>query len=167
LQLKHFLQERLADYMIPSFFVLLDALPLNANGKVDRHALPVPEQERPLQGIAYLAPRTTVEEMLAEIWVEVLGIEQVGVRDNFFEIGGHSLLATQVISRVNDTFQVTMPLRTLFETPTVEYLASALMQLEAIPGQIEKIAHLYQKLNALSAHEIRTLLQNKKRGSAE
>ena len=161
-ELRSYLQTRLSDYMIPSSFILLEALPLNANGKVDRHALPAPMQTRPIQSIAYLAPRDPVEEIVASIWTDVLGIEQIGVQDNFFEIGGHSLLATQVISRMSNAFQVTIPLKTIFEASTVEELAQALVQYEKQPGQTMAIARLQKKLNAMSSEEIRATLQSKK-----
>ena len=126
LQLRAFLKEKLPDYMIPSAFVLLDTLPLTPNGKVDRRALPVPNQARPVLQEAFVAPRTSVERRLAEIWTQVLGIEQVGIHDNFFELGGHSLLTTQLISQVEETFQVELPLLYLFKTPTVAGLAQAI-----------------------------------------
>ena len=120
--LRHFLKAQLPDYMMPSAFVVLEALPLTPNGKVDRRALPQPEL-RPELEPTFVAPRTPIEEILANIWGCVLGIEQVGIDDNFFELGGHSLLATQVISRVRNTLAVELPLRSLFETPTVASLA--------------------------------------------
>jgi len=121
--LRGFLKEKLPDYMIPGAFVMLDALPLTPNGKVDRRALRAPEFHPELQR-SLVAPRTPIEEMLASIWADVLSIEQVGVHHNFFELGGHSLLATQVISRVRDTFAVELPLRSLFEAPTIAEFAS-------------------------------------------
>ena len=124
--LRRFLHERLPDYMIPSAFVVLDALPLTANGKIDRKALPAPDSARPELAAAYLAPRNEVEETLAGIWAEVLGLQRVGVQDNFFELGGHSLLATQVASRLRQTFEVELPLRLLFEEPTLAGLAAAI-----------------------------------------
>ena len=122
-ELRSFLKQQLPEYMIPSAFVLLDALPLSPNGKVDRKALPAPDQSRPEPEESYVAPRTPVEEMLAEIWAEVLKLDKVGIDDNFFELGGHSLLATQLISRLHAAFKVEIPLRALFENPTVAGLA--------------------------------------------
>jgi amino acid adenylation domain-containing protein len=121
-----FLKERLPDYMVPSAFVTLDGLPLSPNGKVDRRALPAPDQTRPEVGAVHIAPRTPAEEVIAGIWSQVLGVERVGVYDNFFDLGGHSLLATQVISRVRGAFQVEAPLRSLFEGPTVAELAQGI-----------------------------------------
>jgi amino acid adenylation domain-containing protein len=119
--LRSHLQARLPEYMAPSWFVVLDALPLTANGKVDRRALPAPEGRSEIGH--YVAPRTPVEEALCTIWCEVLKVDPVGVNDNFFALGGHSLLATRVIARVRDVFAVELALRVLFEAPTVRALA--------------------------------------------
>jgi acyl carrier protein len=137
--LRHFLQDHLPEHMVPSAFVVLPALPLTPNGKVDRQALPAPDGARPDLTRAYVAPRTEVEEELAGIWGEVLGLERVGIHDNFFEVGGHSLLATQVIYRLNDAFELELPLRTLFEKPTIAGLALAIEEvlIEEIEGLTE------------------------------
>ncbi len=125
-QLRDYVKKRLPEYMMPSAFVLLEALPLMPNGKVDRRALPAPDSTRPELNEAFAAPRTPVEEMLAGIWAKVLNVEQVGIHDNFFELGGHSLLATQVISQVHQAFRVELPLRCLFDAPTVAGLSDRL-----------------------------------------
>src|SRR5207244_101685 len=96
----------LPDYMVPSAFVVLDALPLTPNGKIDRRGLPAPDQARPDVAGSFVSPRTPTEELLAQIWADVLGRTQVGVHDDFFELGGHSLLATQIVARMRDVFQV-------------------------------------------------------------
>ncbi len=124
--LRSFLKEKLPEHMVPALFVLLDALPLMPNGKVDRRALPAPDRTRPELGKAFVAPRTPTEEVLSEIWAQVLDIERVGIHDNFFDLGGHSLLATQVVSRIREAFQVELPLRRLFEVPTVAGLAESI-----------------------------------------
>ena len=124
-ELRRVLTEKLPEHMMPSAFVLLDALPLTANGKLNRRALPAPGQSRPELESDYVAPRTLTEELLAEIWSEVLKLKQIGVNDDFFQLGGHSLLATQVISRVRERFRIELPLRYLFEFSTVAELASA------------------------------------------
>jgi amino acid adenylation domain-containing protein len=134
-QLREYLQAKLPDYMVPSAFVVLNALPLTPNGKLDRKALPAPDaiafgaapsaiaSQTPSQK---LTAKTPTQEMLANIWAQILGVENVGIEDNFFELGGHSLLATQVVSRVREVFGVELPLRYLFEFPTVAGLARCL-----------------------------------------
>ena len=118
-ELRHALQQRLPAYMIPAALMILDQLPLTANGKVDRRALPDPD----LCIDSYIAPRTLTEEVLAQTWSDLLKVEKVGVNDNFFTLGGHSLLATVLISRVRQAFGVELPLRFLFESPTIAALA--------------------------------------------
>src|SRR6185503_18826295 len=114
------------EYMVPFAFVQLERLPLTPNGKVDRRALPAPDALSLVAGAGFVAPRTPVEEIVADIWSQLLGVERIGVADNFFELGGHSLLATQVISRVRDAFGQEVALRSLFEQPTVAGLAQTI-----------------------------------------
>ena len=121
-ELRRFLGESLPDYMIPTAFVPLDAIPLNTNGKVDYKALPRPIPQRDEQSV-YVPPRNPDERMLAEIWSDVLHVDDVGVHDNFFHLGGHSLLATQVASRIARRLSVDLPLREMFQSPTVAELA--------------------------------------------
>ena len=128
-QLRHYLQARLPDYMMPSAFVLLEALPLTPNDKVDRRALPAPETPSDRTD-NLVPPRTPAEARLANIWADVLAQKQVGIHNNFFELGGHSLLATQVISRLREEFQVELPLRSLFEAPTVAQLSEWIEQVQ-------------------------------------
>ncbi|WP_374089709.1 AMP-binding protein [Methylomicrobium lacus] len=120
--LKAQLKLALPDYMVPSAFVMLEDMPLNANGKLDRKRLPAPEIGEQLSN-SYVAPRTGTETSLADIWQDVLGIEKVGVEDDFFELGGHSLLATQLVSRIARHFAIELPLRSIFEAPNVAALA--------------------------------------------
>ncbi len=133
-ELRQFLKAKLPEYMLPNAFVILESLPLTPSGKVDRRILPVPD----LYGDAcgglhtdkYVAPRTPIEELLAQIWAQVLKLEQVGIHDNFFEVGGHSLLATQLVSRIRNIFKVELPLRELFAIATVAELALFIEQLQ-------------------------------------
>ncbi|WP_301542273.1 non-ribosomal peptide synthetase [Pyxidicoccus fallax] len=120
---REWLRERMPEYMVPSAFVMLEALPLTPNGKVDRKALPAPDASTDTRA-SFVAPRDATEEKLAAIWAEVLRLEKVSVTEDFFFLGGHSLLATQVISRMRRAFQVELPVRALFEAPTIAALAS-------------------------------------------
>ncbi len=124
-ELRAFLAARVPEHMVPPAWVVLDELPLTPSGKVDRRALPAPEAAGAAAG-AFVAPRNPVEEMLAAIWAEVLGQERVGVQDNFFHLGGHSLLATRIVSRVRTVLGVELPVRALFERPTVAELSVAI-----------------------------------------
>ena len=109
-ELVKFLAQTLPDYMIPGTFVRLEKLPLNPQNKVDRTALPPPAETRPSLDTPFMAPRDAIERQLAEIWAEVLGIDQVGIHDNFFDLGGHSLTATRIVTRVIEKFQLEIPL---------------------------------------------------------
>jgi thioester reductase-like protein len=122
-ELRTFLQEKLPPSMVPSVFVFLDALPHGPSGKVDRGALPAPDGERPELANTFVAPRTAVEERLAELWAALLNIERIGIHDSFFELGGHSLLGIQLLSRVRDEYSMDIPPRSFFESPTVAGLA--------------------------------------------
>jgi acyl carrier protein len=160
-ELRNFLRQKLPDYMMPSAFVALDLLPLTPSGKVDRKSLPAPDSERPGAEDSYVAPRTPIENVLAGIWCEVLGLKKVGIHDNFFELGGHSLLATQVISRLRKVFEIEIQLRTLFESPTVEELAVALLQREGEREKLEKKATLLLTVAELSEDEVHTMLEER------
>jgi acyl carrier protein len=135
--------------MIPGHFVSLPALQLTVNGKLDRRALPAVEGARPALARAYAAPRTPLERVLAGAWEEALGVDRVGVEDGFFDLGGHSLLATQMISWVRESFEVEVPLRELFERPTVAALAEALKSPET-----ERTAELLLEMSELSDEEL-------------
>jgi amino acid adenylation domain-containing protein len=135
--LRSSLRERLPEFMVPAFFLVLDELPLTTSGKVDRGALPRPEATA--AGRPYVAPRSPEEETLVRIWAELLGTERVGVEDDFFELGGHSLIAAQVVSRVRERFGVELPLRRLFEAPTVAGLAEAVRRAGPATATIEPV----------------------------
>jgi amino acid adenylation domain-containing protein len=160
-ELRDYLKDRLPDYMTPSAFVFLDALPLTVNGKVDRHALPAPDGARPDGETEYVAPRTPLEEVLAGIWVELLSIERVGVHDNFFMLGGHSLLATQVLARLLTLFKIELPLVVVFQSPTIAEFAEALRAQESKPGQVDRIANAIRKVQQMSAVEKAGLRQQR------
>ncbi|MGA9380531.1 MAG: condensation domain-containing protein, partial [Phormidium sp.] len=128
-ELRQYLKAKLPDYMVPSAFVILEALPLTPNGKVDRHALPTPEWHKELEE-KYVAPRNPIEEILCNLWGEILNLKQIGINDNFFQIGGQSLLATQLISRIRTNLQIELPLKSLFEAPTVAELTVQIQQIQ-------------------------------------
>jgi hypothetical protein len=144
--------------MIPSSFVLLEALPLTPNGKVDRRALPAPDSTYRAFGDTYVAPKTPVEQQIAQIWEEVLHLTQVGRHDNFFDLGGHSLLATQVMARIRTSLQTDVPLRTLFESPTIAGLATVLDQSHVAPEDTEHLGILLDELEVLSEEEAQARL---------
>ncbi|MBD2015334.1 amino acid adenylation domain-containing protein [Microcoleus sp. FACHB-53] len=127
-ELRSFLKTKLPDYMVPGAFVFLEAMPLTPNGKIDRRALPVPASFRGEQEDNFVAPSTPTEEILAAIWAEVLGLQQVGINDNFFELGGHSMLAARLFAQIEKAFGKNLPLATLFQSPTIEQLANILRQ---------------------------------------
>jgi acyl carrier protein len=140
-------------------------MPLTRSGKLDRNALPATSLHLARPEESYVAPRTPLEEMLAAIWSDVLKVERVGLHDNFFELGGHSLLATQVMSRVREAFKVEIPLRSLFETPTVFHLAEAIKQNQNGAGRVDEfrmravrrgqktMGHLLSRLEQLTEQE--------------
>jgi amino acid adenylation domain-containing protein len=151
-ELRGYLKGRLPEYMVPSAFVTLEALPLTPNGKVNRKALPAPDPSGFRAENAYAEPRTPVEGQLVEIWEEVLGLERVGVHDDFFELGGHSLLAARVVTRLNRHFRVELPLRTLFEEPTIEGLALAVTQMQA-EAEID-IEQMLAQVEQMQGHSV-------------
>jgi len=127
-ELRDFLKQKLPEYMVPGSFVMLDALPLTASGKLNRRALPAPAELRDRSEVTCAAPTTPVEQSLAAIWTEVLGVNALGVNDNFFDLGGHSLLAVHLFAQIEKEFGKRLPLATLFQSPTIAELATALQE---------------------------------------
>lgn len=156
-ELRAFVKARLPEYMVPSTCVLLDRLPLTPNGKADRRALPAPEATAN-EGATFAAPRTEEEATLARLWAEVLGVERVGIDEDFFDLGGHSLLATQLISRVQKTFGGELGLRTLFEAPTVAGFAELLLRQRMESVGADALADMLDQLEGLSDAQIQALL---------
>ncbi|WJQ84451.1 linear gramicidin non-ribosomal peptide synthetase LgrC [Brevibacillus brevis] len=143
--LRAWTKTKLPEFMRPSFYIFLDAMPLTANGKIDRKRLPEPEWTNPASDKGYMEPRNQVEELIANIWSQVLGVEKVGIHDNFFELGGHSLLATRVISRLREAFGIEQTVRSIFEHPTIaawseQGAALHLGEKEAIGGSIQPVS---------------------------
>jgi amino acid adenylation domain-containing protein len=154
--LRAFVRTQLPEHMVPSAFVTLPRLPLNSHGKVDAAALPEDEPRRS----ALVPPRTPVEQQLAALWAEVLGVEVVGIDDDFFALGGHSLLATQLVSRVNREFDVALPLRSLLESPTIADLAIAVATCRAAEQEEGELAAMLAQLDTLSDAEVTDMLRN-------
>jgi amino acid adenylation domain-containing protein len=163
--LRRALAEKLPDYMIPSAFVSLDALPLLPNGKIDRRQLPTPDRTRADLATPFLPPQTRVEEALTDIWAEVLVLDRVGIHDNFLELGGNSLLATQIISRVISILQVEIPLRSLFESPTVADMAMVVTQNQIKKAEQKDIERMLEELERLSDNAAKQSLSTEGAGS--
>lgn len=132
-QLREYLKGQTPSYMVPDAFVALDSLPLTTNGKIDRQRLSEPPKTSAIDD-NFVAPRTQLEEELAGLWSDVLHVERVGINDNFFDLGGHSLLATRLMFQLREHFKVDIPLRALFEAPTIATIAPVIVQ-----NQIEQI----------------------------
>ncbi len=152
------LQKKLPSYMVPGAFVFLDRMPLTAAGKIDRRALPAPQRGRAQLNNPFNAPQNALEKVLAQLWCEILDLDELGVDDNFGELGGDSLLAAQVVARVNDWFSLAPPLKTLFETPTVAALAAYLSSREIAPNEAQRIAVAILKVAEMSPEEIAAAL---------
>jgi amino acid adenylation domain-containing protein/non-ribosomal peptide synthase protein (TIGR01720 family) len=163
--LRSFLAARLPAYMVPARFALLDALPLLPNGKVDRRALARLPLAGPAAGGGHVAPRGAGEELLCSLFAEILGADRVGVEDDFFALGGHSLLATQVIARVHEMFRIELPVRSLFENPTVAGLYRALAERLGAP-EVDEIAAVVRQVEALSDEELQALAVEQVRPAA-
>jgi amino acid adenylation domain-containing protein len=158
--LYEFLRTSLPEYMLPSAFVEMEKLPLTPSGKIDRKALPAPDWARPELGTEFVPPAGPAEQVIAGIWSKVLNVERVGREDNFFELGGHSLLVTQVVARMRNIFQVEIPIRSLFESPTVEGLAAVVAGLWGDPAVVDEIAATALEIERLSAEEVQFMLES-------
>ncbi len=156
-ELQAFLKTILPDYMIPSRFVFLHSLPL-VNGKLDRSSLPPPDKTRLNLTTSYMAPRTTVEKDLVEIWAKVLSIDEVGIDDNFFELGGHSLAATRVVSRVIKKYELDLPLQSLFQSPTIAKMAAKISLHQGTTLASEELDRIVTELESLSDEEAKRLI---------
>ena len=158
--LRGFLKQRLPDYMLPSSYVLLDEFPLTPNGKLDRQALPRPDNIRSEVAAQFAAARTPLEHVLCGIWSDVLAAKQVGIHDSFFELGGHSLLALKIISEVRDTLQVKTQLHEFLRTPTVAGLAATILENSEEVTKVQRIAQVLFDMNQLSDEEVEALLDD-------
>jgi acyl-coenzyme A synthetase/AMP-(fatty) acid ligase/acyl carrier protein len=166
-ELRAHLRSRLPEYMVPAAFVVMDAFPRSPAGKIDRKSLPAPDQTRRDAATEYVAPRTETEQKLAAAVGELLKLERVGVNDNFFELGGHSLLATQLISRIREQFRVAIPLKVLFEHPTVAGLAIAVDQgLKQQAAEAAKVADALAMVKGMTPEQVKAVLAAKKARAA-
>jgi amino acid adenylation domain-containing protein len=152
-ELRSLMKKKLPDYMIPSKFVHLDALPLTPSDKVDRKALPEPKTSRPDLQVAFTGPTNSVELLLTQIWAEVLSLDKVGLHDNFFDLGGHSLGAFRVITRVIQIFQLELPVKALFDSPTIAEMASVITQNELKPANETELAQMLREVEAMTEEE--------------
>ena len=157
--LRAFIQLKLPDYMVPARLIFLDALPVSPNGKIDRKALPVPGRLRPALDTPFVAGRTPLEKDLAQIWGEVLDLDQIGIHDNFLDLGGNSLAATQIVSRVIARFQIETPLRTLFQSPTVAEMAVVISGYQDKKLGKKELAKILDELESLGEEEARRLVK--------
>lgn len=158
IELQAWVAPQLPAYMVPALIMLLDTLPRTPGGKVDRQALPAPDWDATEVAERYAAPRTPLEQVLAEQWAHVLGRDRVGLHDGFFALGGHSLLATRLTARLRDTLQAELPLRLIFECPTVAQMAQALLRDTALAQRVETVARLLVQVSELSEEQTDTLL---------
>ncbi len=160
-QIKSALKEKLPEYMVPQDYVILDALPLTPNGKVDRRSLPMPEYIRTGLDTEFVAPETDVETVISQIWSEILSLEEVGMDDNFFDLGGHSLKATQIVTRINEIFQINSALADIFDYPTIRKLSERLQSIGKQQSiDVDQVAEAYIELNSMSEEEMLQLLQS-------
>ena len=167
-ELRQYLLERLPDYAVPAMFAWLDALPLTSNGKVDLQALPQPEHlMQDEDDETFVSPRNAVEAVLAQMWMEVLRLDRVGVFDDFFELGGHSLLIMQVIARLRDAFRIELPPASFFNATTIADLARMVVAQEEQAAQMEKIAVIIQRLDQMSDEDARATLDERRRPTEE
>lgn len=153
--LRRHLASLLPEYMIPSSFAVMASLPLTPSGKLNRRALPAPDAPAAPELASAIAARTPIEESLTRIWREILELPRVGIKDNFFELGGHSLLATRVISRIRDEFNVDLPVRRMFETPTIEALALSVVESTLEAQSFDETAQLLAEIEQMSEEEAR------------
>ncbi|MDF5725601.1 MAG: non-ribosomal peptide synthetase, partial [Rhizonema sp. PD37] len=156
-QLREFLKLKLPEYMIPSAFIFLDALPLTSNGKVNRRALPAPNETLSNLDRAFVPPRTPAEEVLIQIWQEILSLEHIGIYDNFFDLGGHSLLAMQLVSHIYKKFDLELSVRQVFQNQTVVQLVDTMAQIAGDREVIEEIARTWQEIAALSPEQLQLM----------
>ena len=149
--LRSAVREKLPPYMVPSDFVFLESLPLTLNGKVDRLALPAPDQSRAELEVDFAVPRSDIEKLLTEIWAEVLAVDRVGIHDNFFDLGGDSLAASRVLSRVLQSFKLQLPVKALFDAPTVARMAEVVNEAQRVDDSA--LEHMLRLVETITEEE--------------
>ncbi len=159
-ELRIFMQSLLPDYMQPSHYIKLDKIPLNANGKVNYRELPAPDSTRPELNNTLVPPGTSVEKVVTDIWSDILGLDTMGIHDNFFELGGHSLSATRMLFKVRDWFHLDIPLRSIFENPTVAGISLLITQGFVLENQSGESVKIIDELEKLSDEEAQKLLED-------
>ena len=163
-QLRKELGKQLPCYMVPTTFVLLDSFPLTPNGKLDRRALPVPEQSAAVASAEFALPENELEEVISGIWMEALGAKHIGTNDNFFELGGHSITATQIVSRLNELFGVKLPLSSIFDASTIAGHAAVLMDFGLQHDvEVQEIAQVLVEVSQLSSDQVEDMLADEGR----
>jgi hypothetical protein len=163
-EIQEYLANKIPSYMVPSVFLVLPRLPLTANGKIDRRALPAPDNSPGSQAHSFVPPRNATETTLVTIWSQLLGRSSISINENFFHLGGHSLLATQVVSRIGSSLNIELPVRAIFEAPTVAQLAEAVDRVQpgrhstieprAGPGSTDRLRSVLGKLSDAQLQEI-------------
>jgi amino acid adenylation domain-containing protein len=162
-EMRNFLKQKLPDYMVPSVFVIVEGFPLTPNGKVDRKALPAPDGGQHVPNEHYQAPQTPTQALLATIWAEVLNVKKVGIQDNFFDLGGHSLLATLVVARIRRSLATELPVRLIFEAPTIEAFAAMMIAKQAKSMRQGNLEPLLCQLETMSDEEaVQQLIEDSK-----
>jgi natural product biosynthesis luciferase-like monooxygenase protein len=161
-QLRHFAKDKLPDYMVPAQVVFLDKFPQTPNKKIDRKALPVPENDGNETESDFEPPATAVEQVVAGVWAELLGIQHISRTDNFFDLGGNSLSATLLVSRLREIFRVSLPLASAFDAPTLSGLAALVVANEPQPGLVEKTAKLLKQIEGMSEDAVQGSLEQKR-----
>jgi hypothetical protein len=154
--LRELLKSRVPEYMVPSAFVVLEELPLTPNGKVDRKALPAPVADRPELSANYLAPSSPTERIVAEVWAKALGLEKVGVHDNFFDLGGHSLLMVRVQAQVCEKLNASVSIVEMFQYPTISSLARHLSQSSAGAGRLQRVQERTRRRKEAAGRQLET-----------
>ncbi|HSK29920.1 MAG TPA: phosphopantetheine-binding protein, partial [Candidatus Limnocylindria bacterium] len=152
-ELRTFLRRTIPDHMIPTALIRMESLPLTANGKIDRQRLPEPDHKRPGLSAAFVEARDEVEQRLVQVWVEVLGVDRVGIHDNFFDLGGNSIAATRVVSRIIQRFRLAIPLPALFQMPTVAEMATVIKENQAKKLPEKELEQILAALESMSDEE--------------